>query len=98
MAQDKKAKKKLNKPETNQDETKGLYRGKFCIGLYDSDDELIGLFDNPREMAEFLNKSLQIVKNMVSRTFNDNRKQIIYNNKLVNIEIIDITETTTTEQ
>lgn len=44
-----------------------LYKNKYLIALYDADDFCVGAFKNCREIADFLNKSIDSTFSSIGR-------------------------------
>lgn len=85
-----------NKQQTTIITDDRLYKNKYVICLYDDDDMLVGEFDNPKQLAVYLNKNLQIVKEIVSHKMKKicnkvDTGKIVVDNRCMSIDIIDIT-------
>ena len=68
-----------------------LYKGKYIIALYDSDDEeLIDIYDNISEMQRKL--GVGYLKTKISKLFHEEIKTIIIEGIKYYVHFVDITE------
>lgn len=58
-----------------------LYKNKYLISLYDEDDFIVGSFKSCREVAEFLNKSVDSTMCSIGRCFDGKIVSIVENTK-----------------
>lgn len=69
-----------------------FYRGKYIIAAYDAEteDELIGIYDNPKEMEE--QTGLNYIECRISRIYYGRTRTIDINGIKCSIFFIDMTE------
>ena len=80
---------KINRGITNMKKRSTLYMGKYLLAFYNSDDELVALFDNPREMAEKTGKGLKTTKAMVSHLKTNRAQYMRINGQLCKLYLIE---------
>lgn len=69
------------------------YRGKFMIGVYSllsEGETLLALCDNIKEFADLVKITKNNATVILHKLFINSSKNIIYNNKVRNVEFIEV--------
>lgn len=65
-----------------------FYLGRYALALYDADDYLIFIADNPRELAAQFDLKLQCLQSSLAH----HKTRIIIKGKLTSLYLIDMKE------
>ena len=77
-------------------ERERLYKGRYMIGIYnspedDGDDGLYQIFDNCRQLAEYLGTNLRSAISLVNLSTKRENPRISIDNRRKEIKLIDVT-------
>lgn len=76
----------------------GLYKRRYGIGIYKrirkvgDTDELVELFDNAEEFANFIGKSIKKARDILSSHFKHKADKLVCGNRMYDIAFIDMLE------
>jgi len=71
-----------------------LFKEKFLIALYDTNDNFVDVFDNCRQMAHAMGKPMNVTQSLISHFLSGDFKLINYLGTNVTIHLIpDMEET-----
>jgi len=78
--------------------TAKLYKGAYCIAVYEDDEELTVVLDNAPQFADYFGIKRNIASVILSQLFKGKQKRIIYKNKCHEVYFIkDAPETNNKE-
>jgi len=67
-----------------------FYKGRYVIGLYDSDESCITVLDNCDQFADYLETSKKTASSILSRLMSGERTFLIVGGKMMSAHFIDM--------
>ena len=68
--------------------TAKLYKGAYCIAVYEDDDELTVVLDNAHQFADYFGIKKKTTSVILSQLFKGKQKRIVYKSKRYDVYFI----------
>ena len=70
-----------------------LYKNRYCIAIYDDDDEIVAVLDNYKELSEYCDINERVSRSILTRVLKGTQKKILLDKtKYCKIFLIDMVE------